>query len=234
MYSFILQLLGDAMKGSHAGGPVPSVEIKLVSIPDMEYLVTDDPPRGEILIRGASISQGYYKDEKKTKEDFEENGWFHTGDVGTWAPNGTLRIIDRKKNIFKLSQGEVGHPVECAAPFFSFRAEEIFLSFSSAQYVAAEKVELILATSRFTSQVWIYGDSYKDCLVAIAALDPLYMADYSKKNGTKAYNFETVTDEELNEDKDLVKAVLTDMNQIGRDAKLHGFELPKGTKMKLS
>ena len=56
------------------------------------------------------------------------------------------------------------------------------------------------------------------------------MADYSKKNGTKAYDFETVTDEELNEDKDLAKAVLTDMIQIGRDAKLHGFELPKGTK----
>ncbi len=49
------------------------------------------------------------------------------------------------------------------------------------------------------------------------------------QNGAKAIDFEKVTDEELNKDDALVKAVLADLNQIGRDSKLHGFELPKGT-----
>eukprot|EP00955_Chlamydomonas_euryale_P008305 88196-Chlamydomonas_euryale.AAC.1 len=62
------------------------------------------PPATDIVRRGPSNFCGYYKDQKKTDEDVEEDGWFHSGDIAVFTPEGGVKIVDRKKNIFKLSQ----------------------------------------------------------------------------------------------------------------------------------
>lgn len=94
------------------GIPTDDVKAQLVDWPEGGYLTTDVPnQRGELLIGGDTVASGYYEMPEETKESFftDEEGtrWFYTGDIGEIDPkHGRLRIIDRKKDLSKLANGE--------------------------------------------------------------------------------------------------------------------------------
>jgi long-chain acyl-CoA synthetase len=98
--------LGDYTIG-HVGAPLLVNEVKLLDVPEICYMSKDQPfPRGEICFKDNNCFKGYYKDPAKTDKTIDKDGWVHSGDVGQWNENGNMIIIDRKKHIFKLAQGE--------------------------------------------------------------------------------------------------------------------------------
>jgi len=98
---------------------------------EQEIKIAED---GEILFKGPNLMMGYYKDPEKTKEAIDEDGWFHTGDIGELIEGGVLKITDRKKEIFKLSTGK---------------------------YVAPQVVENIFKESFFIEQLMVVGENEK-------------------------------------------------------------------------
>jgi long-chain acyl-CoA synthetase len=103
------------------GLPVPSIEVKLIDVPEAGYTSTNTPPQGEVCIRGPAVTKGYYKRDDLNNDEtiFTKDGWLRTGDVGQWNADGTLSLIDRIKNLVKLSGGEVSHICSWCLLFFS-------------------------------------------------------------------------------------------------------------------
>ena len=99
----------EFMQYGASGAPVPSIEVKFLDVADAGYLSTNPLPQGEILLRGPSVTKGYYKRDDLNNDEsiFTKDGWLRTGDVGQWNKDGTLSIIDRIKNLVKLQGGEV-------------------------------------------------------------------------------------------------------------------------------
>ncbi|KAG8592111.1 hypothetical protein GDO81_000411 [Engystomops pustulosus] len=151
-----LTVPGDWTAG-HVGAPMPCNYVKLVDVDEMNYFAAKG--EGEVCVKGSNVFQGYLKDDEKTAEALDKDGWLHTGDIGKWLPNGTLKIIDRKKHIFKLAQGE---------------------------YIAPEKIENIYTRSEAVVQVFVHGESLQAFLVAIVVPDPDNVINWAKK---KKFNF---------------------------------------------
>ena len=143
-------------ESGHVGGPLQNVKIRLKDIPEMSYYSTDKPyPRGEICFWGSSVMTGYFKNPKKTAEAMHGE-WLRSGDVGMVLSTGAIKIFDRAKNIFKLSQGE---------------------------YLAPEKLENVYIQSPWIQQIWIHGDPLHDWILAIIVLDPDRLKKYTDQTG---------------------------------------------------
>lgn len=108
---------------------------------------------GEILCKGPGIMKGYYKAPELTDEVIDENGWFHTGDIGTLVDDKYLKITDRKKEIFKLSGGK---------------------------YIAPQMIENKLKTSHLIEQVMVIGSNEKFASALISPNFPL-LHDWAAK-----------------------------------------------------
>jgi len=134
------------------GAPVPSAQIKLVDWEEGGYFSnpadsSDEDqtnPRGEIHVGGPHIAQGYFKEEEKTKEAFytDDDGvrWMRTGDIGEMYPDGVLAVIDRKKDLVKMSHGE---------------------------YLSLGKLESFLRDSKYVDNGMVYGNSNESYCVAV-------------------------------------------------------------------
>jgi long-chain acyl-CoA synthetase len=120
-------------------------------IKNTEVKIAED---GEILVKGPGVMLGYYKNEIATREMIDEEGWLHTGDIGTFMDDRFLKITDRKKEIFKTSSGK---------------------------YIAPLMIENKLKECRFVEQCCVIGESQKFAS-AIIVLSNEYLKDWALKN----------------------------------------------------
>ena len=148
--------LADTEAGT-VGAPYPSCMIKLVDVPDLGYTTQDKPyPRGEVCIKGYNVFKEYYKQPEKTAETLDSDGWCHSGDIGMIDDQGRIKIIDRKKNLFKLAQGE---------------------------YIAPERIENIYMDNHVVAQAFVYGDSLQSMLVGVISPDEESLREFVKDSG---------------------------------------------------
>ena len=139
-------------------------------------------------------------DPEATKETIDEEGWVHTGDVGLIDESGRFRIIDRVKNIMKLSQGE---------------------------YVALERIENVYAACPVVQQIYVHGDSLQPYLLAVVIPDLVVLArltsDVWKKSVSET---DSRTLDEAVKDEKVVKAVLDTLTKDGARYGLKGYVTP--------
>lgn len=190
-----IQLHSDYSTG-RAGAICPSLEIKLADVPDLNYFSEKD--EGEVCVRGPPVSVGYFKDPETTKEVYDDEGWFHTGDIGRWNKDGSLSIIDRKKNMFKLAQGE---------------------------YVAVENLELQMSKCPYISRIWLYGDSLKTALVGVVSIEPPTLVSLAKEVGVANAKEEDAS--QLCKNPKIIEIVQKSIDAVSKEAKLLRFEFVK-------
>lgn len=147
----------------HVGPPIACNNIKLADVPEMEYFSVRG--QGEVCIIGSNVFQGYFRDPERTRLAVDPQGWLHTGDIGEWQLSGTLRIIDRKKQIFKLSQGE---------------------------YVAPDSVEETVRQSDYIAQVFVHGDSLKSCVIAVVVPEHGAIQAWAKRHHLPSDSFTAI------------------------------------------
>ncbi|KAB2579649.1 putative amp-binding enzyme protein [Lasiodiplodia theobromae] len=202
----VAQLSGDHSSGN-CGAATPSTEFCLESVPDMEYLVTDTPrPRGEILLRGPTRFREYFRNPEETAKTIDEDGWFHTGDIGEIDELGRLKIIDRRKNVLKLAQGE---------------------------YISPERIENVyLASCNWLATAYVHGDSHQACLVGLFGIQPDQFATFAGKVlGKSIGQTDVAALKEAAENPKVRAAALKELDKAGKKAKFNSYEKVKAIRL---
>jgi len=194
-----IQSTGDFTTGN-IGAPMPCMEICLESVPEFNYSVDDKPnPRGELLLRGPALFSEYYKNEEETSKTIEADGWFHSGDIAEIDKLGRVKIVDRKKNVLKLAQGE---------------------------YISPERIEnVFLGNTPVVATAFVHGDPKESTLVAIFGIDPENFAPFaSKVTGEKIAQTDTAALKAATQNPKVRTALLKILDGIARHHKFNGFE----------
>ncbi len=146
----------DGYRFGTVGVPLPGTEVK----------IAED---GEVLLRGPGVMVGYHEMPEATAEVLEPDGWFHTGDIGELDADGYLKITDRKKDLFKTSQGKYVAPSAIAAAFGGI--------------------------CPVVSELVVYGEG-RPYAVALVALDPDAIKAWAAKNGMGDKSFGEIARDE--------------------------------------
>ncbi|MFD4369567.1 AMP-dependent synthetase/ligase [Rhodococcus sp. NPDC058521] len=139
----------DAYRFGTVGWPVPGTEVR----------IAED---GEVLVKGPGVMTGYHENPQATADSLNENGWFHTGDIGELDTEGYLRITDRKKDMFKTSNGKYVAPSAVAATFKGI--------------------------CPYAGEIIVSGEGKPYC-VALISLDVEAITEWAEKNGMAGHSF---------------------------------------------
>ena len=143
------------------------------------------------MVKGANIFKGYFLNSTQTTSALDNDGWYHTGDIGAFDELGQINIIDRINNIFKISQGD---------------------------YIAPEKIENVYLRCPFISQIFIYGSSLKNCLVAIIVPEEKAMETWCRQNNL-TFNFKDICKNQIFKDK-----IMQISKEIANEENLNNLE----------
>jgi long-chain acyl-CoA synthetase len=157
--------------------------------PEIEQKIAPD---GEVLFRGKNVMLGYYKNPEETAETIDKDGWLFTGDIGEVDEDGFLRITDRKKDLIVTSGGK---------------------------NIAPQRVEKIMRTSRYISQIVVYGDR-KKYLTGVVTLNQDQVGEWAAKHGIQFRS-----GEELCRHPEVVKLINNEVQE--RNKSLSSFETLK-------
>jgi len=162
----------DFESHTNVGPPLSSVQMKFVDVPEMGYTHRDVDKdtgvsmiRGEIWLKGPNVTSGYYKNPEKTKEEFTPDGWFKTGDIGKVNKNGTISIIDRKKNLIKPPHGE---------------------------YVAVERLEASYKNCPLVTNIMVCASTSYNEVVALVQPNKINLEKWAKANNVPEDSWEAL------------------------------------------
>ena len=165
----------SAYRFGTVGWPFPATDVK----------IADD---GEILLKGPGLMTAYHELPDATAEALDGDGWFHTGDIGEVDPDGFLRITDRKKDMFKTSQGK---------------------------YVAPSAIDArFKGRCPYVSEILVYGEGKPYC-VALVSLDTDAITDWANKNGLAGKSFADIARDDKTQEliAGYIDALNTELNR---------------------